>query len=71
MKRSEMLNIIEDTLNRITGAHPETGDILYPAPEYISYCILKDIEKFGMLPPPSNRKIDELFVIEWEAEDED
>ncbi len=62
MKRSEMLKIIEDTLEEITGVDPETGDTLYPPHEYISYCILKDIEEAGMLPPLREKIENDRFV---------
>ena len=65
MKKSKMLTIIEDAIDRACGN--DGVNRLYPDDSYLAYCILKRIEKAGMLPPNKEHWRD-IEVNEWEEE---
>lgn len=75
MKRSDVLKIIETAIDNACGNDGENR--LYPPNEYLSFCILKDLENVGMLPPEIKDTVDFdgkkiiCYHNAWESENEE
>jgi hypothetical protein len=50
MKRTDMLDLIEFTIQQTTGCDSDTGDKLYAPDKYMAYAILRAIENAGICP---------------------
>ena len=51
MKRKDMVQKIQDAVERHLNTDPETGELLLPPGNYIGLMVLEAMERAGMQPP--------------------